>query len=70
MVKIESGVAAPAGRNRYPWKELKKGDSFAIPKGMTLSSFSGIVSNQGKRDGRTYRVGKDDKGKIRCWRIK
>lgn len=88
-VKIESGVPLPRRSNsggrpcKYPFHDLKVGDSFAIPLGgdvlltgnhgkkdRFLSTLRAAASQYSKRNGGKFTVRTmRDEGVIRCWRI-
>lgn len=69
-IKVEHGIPMPASRSigRYPWAEMKVGDSFYAP-GKKHDQVSGMTSYWSKRLGRKFAARRWDKG-VRVWRIK
>lgn len=65
MIKIDSGYKMPEGREKYPFKKMKVGQSFAIPKGKEASVRSSAYNQKSKK----FRVLANGDG-LRCWRIK
>lgn len=70
-MKVDRKVPIPAdGRQRYPWREMKVGDSFAFPsanRGAVSAAASWYASRHAKEFKFTIR--KVDATTARCWRI-
>ena len=68
-IKIESGIEIPGGApgTRYPFKEMKIGDSFLVPKNIKHTSFASAAHNFGKRNGMRF-VTRTTPAGLRCWR--
>lgn len=68
-IKVERGVPMPTRppRNKYPWAEMKVGDSFAA-NGVNEYSFRSQVVQAGRATGRKFSCRKTDEG-LRVWRI-
>lgn len=73
MIRIEKNVPVPTangGRYRackYPWRELKPGQSFYVPNGNRASINAG-VQNWSKKLNAKFTVRTMDGG-IRVWRV-
>ena len=69
-IKIESGIAMPSGSplNKYPWPDMKVGDSFLVPTNIRLDSFQQQMYYAGKKLGFKFSCKKHEGGR-RCWRI-
>ena len=67
MVKmtVESGVPVP---NKFPFKEMKVGDSFAIPAHIRRTTVQVAALRYGRTQGARFTVRKFGDG-YRCWRI-
>ena len=65
--KIESGIPLPGRRLKYPFAEMKVGDSFAIAEA-DLRKISVSAFAEGKRLGFKFSVRTADGGG-RVWRI-
>lgn len=71
MYKIERNIPVPSrtGRpSKYPFKDMKIGDSFAAPSSLT-SSVKTCAFRFAKNKGGKFSFRVHD-GKVRCWRIK
>ena len=74
MYKIEKNIPYPKAADRkYPFSEMKIGDSFFVPfsemKNRSVIALS--ASYHGRKSNRKYRTQKTEDGNgIRCWRIK
>ena len=74
-IRISKGVpmpfVKPRGRNgtkpaKYPWREMKVGDSFLFP--VCVGRAGHTAALQASVDGRKFKVCKMDDG-YRCWRV-
>ena len=65
MIKIESGIPMPA---KFPFAEMKVGDSFLVPEGMNKSTVAVYANRHAKKTGTKFTVRKTAEG-YRCWRI-
>jgi hypothetical protein len=75
MYKIEDAIPIPKGLrkrgpSKYPWLELKVGQSFLVPLG-NINNLRSVASNAGKKYNRkfTAREIKSEQG-VRVWRVK
>ena len=74
MIKVDKKVPHPGhyrahGRNpKYPWREMKVGDSFYV-EGVKATTMISNAYQTGERLGMKFSVRKDDKG-VRVWRMK
>ena len=67
-LKIEEGIPIPKMRLRkYPWEDMKVGDSFFVPDGNN-NTIQTAASYAGKRHNRKYCT-RQVNGGIRVWRI-
>lgn len=72
-IAIESGVPIPdqmrTERNgkKYRFSEMSVGDSFRIPEGVKHPKQIAVAGNRRHKPW-LFRVAKDDKGVLRCWR--
>ena len=69
MVKIDKGIPIPSNVSKYPWADLKIGDSFLAPGLVVSSQISATIRYQRSKRGHEYRCKKEDDG-LRIWRIK
>lgn len=69
MFEIEKGIEIPQpkGNRKYPWKEMKVGDSFFL-KGGGHSTIYPAASYAGTRNNKKFVV-RAVEGGIRVWRI-
>lgn len=67
--KVQKGVKMPAPRVKYPWRQMKVGDSFAAPI-RSHQSVRTAASQTGKRLGTRYAVRKVNAKSVRVWRVK
>lgn len=72
-VKVDKNVPfppeAPHGRpSRYPWRDLKKGESFIY--GGNLDAAKSAANYYNIRTDMTFRARLTDDGKVRVWRMK
>lgn len=64
----------PRKRRKYPWADMRVGDSFAVPleRGQTLSELQTAVSaaacTYGSRNGTRYSTRQERTG-VRVWRV-
>jgi hypothetical protein len=66
VIKIESGIPMPA---KFPFAEMKVGDSFLVPEGMNKSTVAVYANRYAKKTGYAkFTVRKTAEG-YRCWRI-
>jgi hypothetical protein len=66
-VEVDKSIPIPRsnmGRPKYPWRDLKIGDSFYVPK------YTNSLHYCAKRIGIKITTRKDAEGGIRVWRIK
>lgn len=68
MIKIEKGIPKPNTVRRYPWRDMKVGDSFEVPAGMNPESFRHNAHLAGRRLNRKFSTRKFNGG-YRCWRV-
>ena len=69
--KVDDNIAIPKGRERaakYPWKELKIGQSFFVPGGK-LTTFATTCNKQGKSLDRKFIVRSRDENNVKGVRI-
>jgi len=71
--KIEKGIPIPrrtgSGRKpKYPWAEMKKGDSFFVMR-QTINRLGSCMVRAGKRLGMKFSA-RTEKGGVRIWRVK
>ena len=64
-IKIESGIPMPA---KFPFAEMKVGDSFLVPDGTNRSTVAVYANRHGKKTGTKFTLRRTPEG-IRCWRI-
>lgn len=70
IIKIEKGIPAPQfggrGARKYPWHEMKVGDSFVFP---TSASFAYEAARTATKRyaPKVFRAGKNG-DEMRCWR--
>lgn len=71
VLAIDKGIPLPAHsqRNKYPWAEMKVGDSFLCPPATNRSSICSTAASAGRRLGSHYIVRTTKEG-IRVWRDK
>ena len=70
-IKIQKNIAMPknrTGRPKYPWKELKIGESFLFPEGLSNGGMHSNAQATGRRINRKFSIRKTPEG-YRCWRI-
>lgn len=72
--EIEDNVPVPSsyvcrGNTKYPFLEMKIGQSFVFQPGEKLRSFRSCASSFGQRNNMKFTVQKQDDGSYRCWRI-
>lgn len=71
-VKVERGIPIPhatVGRHpKWPWKQMRVGDSFLIP-GAKERSASSMAGHAGKVNGMKFVV-RTVAGGVRVWRVK
>ena len=67
--KVEKGVSIPRRPNKYPFRDMKVGDSFAFPIA-EYNLVSGSASSQMRRYGTQWAVRKYPDGTARIWRVK
>ena len=64
-IKIESNIPMPT---RFPFADMKVGDSFLAPEGTNKSLVAVYASRHAKKTGTKFTVRRTPEG-IRCWRI-
>jgi hypothetical protein len=73
-IKVDKGIPIPepaqGQRSRYPWAELKVGDSFFAPKSTTASaaSFRSGIAKHAKQRGMKF-TARLVEGGVRVWRV-
>jgi hypothetical protein len=71
--EIKSGEAVPArsggGIEKYPFKQMKVGDSFDIPAGSGVDAVRAAASWAGTRRGMRFSIRKRPDGSTGCWRV-
>lgn len=71
MIKIDKGIPMPTGRVKYPFAQMKVGDSFAFPIRNRSSVAMSAINYALKHDGTKFTVSaKRGATEGRCWRIK
>jgi len=68
MIKIEKNVKMPIfreGRNLYPWKEMKVGDSFVSDRIMHGAGFNASIKHAPKKF-----IARKEGDHYRVWRIR
>ena len=65
-MKVESGIPIPA---KYPFAEMKVGDSFAVPPKINRSAVNVSAMRYGRKHGMKFTVRRTVDGTLRCWRI-
>lgn len=69
-IKIQKNIPIPENRgrvNKYPWKDMKVGDSFLAPA--KANSLRQVAQVGGKVNKMKFVVRQEGK-KARCWRVK
>jgi len=56
------------GKSKYPWEEMKVGDSFAFPHHIQKKSAYSFAYQAGKKYNAKFEV-ETVEGGIRCWRM-
>ena len=75
MITIDKGIPVPdrkpGQRNKYPFRDMMKGDSFLFPKDVKKQTVWASVSWANKKYGPIMQwiVTEVDDG-MRCWRVK
>ncbi len=69
VIKIQNNVPLPRSMGDYPFKKMKKGDSFAVEI-VKKQSVRTCIQNFQKKHPRMKFVTHTDGDKIRVWRIK
>jgi hypothetical protein len=64
-MKIDKGIPIP---NRWPFAEMKPGDSFAIPEGFQRQSVAVAAMRYGKKHKMKFSTRKMPDNTYRCWR--
>lgn len=67
-IKIEKSIPIPRARRRYPFAEMKVGDSFSV-EGKD-GSVRSTVSAGGRRLNMKFRVAVQPDSSYRVWRVK
>jgi hypothetical protein len=65
--KLERDKPIPTDRVKYPWRDMKVGDSFFVP-GMAVSAIAGSVSGASSRGAGKFRC-RAENGGVRIWKI-
>lgn len=72
MFKIDHKVPVPLTKKKlpykYPWIEMKAGDSFFVPNGR-ITNIRSTASSAGRRYSKQF-VAKEVEGGVRVWRVK
>lgn len=72
-VKIESDLPIPQGLGRrggkYPWDQMKVGDSFEFPEGTKKTNASNCAASAGKARGWRFTTRLTENNRLRVWRI-
>ena len=66
-IKIDRKIPPPPPRNRYPFDQLKIGDSFALPVS-EATRLRSAASNAASKLGWRFTVSINGE-EVRCWRI-
>ena len=76
MFEVESGIPVPPDArgltNKYPWNDMKVGDSFFVPDRPDgrRSALSSSVNYQHKKSGNTVKYAtRKVTGGVRVWRV-
>ena len=69
-IVLEDGVAMPEARSKYPFGDMKIGQSFAVPTGKHNSVRTCAHGFQTKNKGFAFSIQQIDDGAYRCWRVK
>lgn len=71
VIKIDKNITPPKGIGkigRFPFREMKVGDSFAVPKDEKPNNVRSLASLMGNKMNARFSV-RQYKGGYRCWRI-
>lgn len=72
MYEIDDNVEIPPKRNRstkkYPWAEMKIGQSFFVPNKSQASLSATAIGYSYRHPGLKFTTAKENDG-VRCWRI-
>lgn len=75
MVDFEKNIPLPkenrgSRKQKYEWGKMDINDSFSITKEQKVSIY-GSVRYYNKKNGTSIKIkiGTDEKGEIRCWRV-
>jgi len=63
---IDSNVPLPT---RYPFAQMKVGDSFLVPSDVTREAVAVAASRYGKAHNMRFSTRKLKDGSFRCWRL-
>lgn len=64
-MKVDKGIPIP---NKWPFAEMKPGDSFAIPPEIKRHTVAVSAMRYAKRHGMKFTTRKMPDGTFRCWR--
>ncbi len=72
-IRIEAGVAMPEawaskGTSKYPFKDMKVGDSFLVPEGTSRGAIQSAAYYAGNTLSAKFVVRVTPEG-LRCWRV-
>jgi hypothetical protein len=67
MIKIEKNIKVPTARIKYPFGEMKVGDSFSL-EGLNATSVYNAANSYGRGNGKKFAMRKLENVK-RLWRI-
>lgn len=70
MVKIDKSIPFPRKEDRptkYPWSDMKKGDSFVHLK--YIENAQADASYYSKKFGKVFKARRDLRGIVRVWRL-
>lgn len=72
MFQLEKGVPLPDAysvrKRQYPFAQMEIGDSFSAPEEMR-ARLSAALSTHKRRHGGEYRILRDSRTTVRCYRI-
>ena len=70
MIKIDKDIPIPTIRGKYPFKDMKVGDSFLVEKPtVSKHNVASALHSSAKKMGKDYKitVRREENG-VRCWR--
>lgn len=66
QIVVESNVPLPV---KYPFKQMKVGDSFALPTDVHRTTVSVAAARYGRANSAKFTIRKMPNGELRCWRL-